>query len=73
MPKEINRIVKILMERDQMTHVEAHDFVLECISDLPSEYTFIDLEETLISDLGLEPDYVMDLDQFLKDNPYVED
>ena len=73
MPKEINRIVKILMERDEMTHVEAHDFVLECISDLPSEYTFIDLEETLISDLGLEPDYVMDLDQFLKDNPYVED
>lgn len=73
MPKEINRIVKILMERDEMTHVEAHDFVLECISDMPSEYTFIDLEETLISDLGLEPDYVMDLDQFLKDNPYVED
>lgn len=73
MPKEINRIVKILMERDQMTHVEAHDFVLECISDMPSEYTFIDLEETLISELGLEPDYVMDLDQFLKDNPYVED
>ena len=73
MPKEINRIVKILMGRDEMTHVEAHDFVLECISDMPSEYTFIDLEETLISDLGLEPDYVMDLDQFLKDNPYVED
>ena len=73
MPKEINRIVKILMERDQMTHVEAHDFALECISDMPSEYTFIDLEETLISDFGLEPDYVMDLDQFLKDNPYVED
>lgn len=73
MPKEINRIVKILMERDEMTHVEAHDFVLECISDMPSEYTFIDLEETLISDLGLEPDYVMDLDEFLEDNPYVED
>ena len=73
MPKEINRIVKILMERDEMTYVEAHDFVLECISDMPSEYTFIDLEETLISDLGLEPDYVMDLDEFLKDNPYVED
>lgn len=73
MPKEINRIVKILMERDEMTHVEAHYFVLECISDMPSEYTFIDLEETLISDLGLEPDYVMDLDQFLKDNPYGED
>ena len=73
MPKEINRIVKILMERDEMTHAEALDFVLECISDMPSEYTFIDLEETLISDLGLEPDYVMDLDQFLKDNPYVED
>jgi len=73
MTKEINRIVKILMERDEMTHVEAHDFVLECISDMPSEYTFIDLEETLISDLGLEPDYVMDLDEFLEDNPYVED
>ena len=73
MPKEINRIVKILMERDEMTYVEAHDFALECISDMPSEYTFIDLEKTLISDLGLEPDYVMDLDEFLKDNPYVED
>ena len=73
MPKEINRIVKILMERDQMTHVEAHDFVLECISDVTSEYTFIDLEEILSFDLGLEPDYVMDLDEFLEDNPYVED
>lgn len=73
MPKEINRIVKILMERDEMTHVEAHDFVLECISDMPSEYTFIDLEEILSFDLGLEPDYVMDLDEFIEDNPYVED
>ena len=73
MPKEINRIVKILMERDQMTHGEAHDFVLECISGMPSEYTYIDLEEILTFDLGLEPDYVMDLDEFLEDNPYVED
>ena len=73
MPKEINRIVKILMERDQMTYVEAHDFALECISDLPSVYTYIDLEEKLAYDFGLEPDYVMDLDQFLKDNQYVED
>ena len=73
MPKEINRIVKILMERDEMTHAEALDFVLECISDLPSAYTYIDLEEKLISDFGLEPDYVMDLDEFLEDNPYVED
>ena len=73
MPKEINRIVKILMERDQMTHGEAHDFALECVSDLPSAYTYFDLEEKLLYDFGLEPDYVMDLDQFLKDNPYVED
>ena len=73
MPKEINRIVKILMERDQMTQVEAHDFALECISDLPSVYTYINLEEKLAYDFGLEPDYVMDLDEFLEDNPYVED
>lgn len=71
--KELNPIVKVLMERDDMTAIEAHDFALECLQNLPQKYTYIDIEEMLMCDFGLEPDYIMDLITFMEDNPYVED
>lgn len=67
MPKEINSIIKILMERDEMSQMEAEDYLKEEVAYLSIEGdSYEDLEEMLRSELGLEPDYIMDLVEFIE-------
>ena len=66
MAAELNPIVKILVERDGMTAIEAHDFLLDCLQELPQKYNYIDLDELLTNSIGLEPDYMLDLIQFME-------
>lgn len=54
----MNEIVRILMNRDNMTKAEAEDYVKECRERII--YNGEDPEEVLY-DLGLEPDYIFDL------------
>lgn len=58
-------IVKILMERDDLSHQEAQQMVEECRQRLQDEAIpagDIELaEEILAEELGLELDYMMDL------------
>ena len=58
-------IVKILMERDDLSHQEAQQMVEECRQRLQDEAIptgDIELaEESLAEELGLELDYMMDL------------
>ena len=58
-------IVKILMERDGLSHQEAQQMVEECRQRLQDEAIptgDIELaEEILAEELGLELDYMMDL------------
>jgi hypothetical protein len=54
-----NPIVKILMERDELSYIEAEKMLLE-----GRRRVWIDMEdpgEVLEEDFGLEPDYFMDL------------
>ncbi|MCD8011995.1 MAG: hypothetical protein LUG99_02225 [Lachnospiraceae bacterium] len=58
----MNRIVKILMERDDLTRAEAEERLEETrqmMSDC--EYDPIECEEIMYSELGLELDYIFDL------------
>ncbi|MCC8110289.1 MAG: hypothetical protein LIO74_01245 [Ruminococcus sp.] len=58
----MNRIVKILMECDDLTRAEAEELVEETrqmMSDC--EYDPIECEEIMYSELGLELDYIFDL------------
>ena len=61
----MNRIVQILMERDELTQQEAQRMFDECRQHLIDEAVpFGDCElaeEILAEDLGLELDYLMDV------------
>lgn len=60
----MNRIVKILMDRDDMTEEEARDLMNDVRSEMDNAIECGDYslaEEIFESDLGLEPDYIMDI------------
>ena len=64
MAKEINRVVKILMERDNMTREEAEHLlnqVRDEMNDAIAEGDYDLAEDIMYSDLGLEMDYIMDV------------
>ena len=58
----MNEIVNILMQRDGMTKEEALDLVRE-VKDMMEEcnYDPEECEEIFSSELGLEPDYIINL------------
>lgn len=58
----MNRVVKILMERDGLTKQEAEniisevaDMIMECNGD------YSEAEDIMYSELGLEMDYILDI------------
>ena len=59
-----NRVIKILMNRDGITRDEAVSRINECqemIEEAMVEGDFEGVDDIIASELGLEPDYVMDL------------
>lgn len=60
-----DRIVAILMERDELTEEEAREQVedaVEAINDiLANGGSYEEAEDVLLEDLGLEMDYIFDL------------
>lgn len=58
------KVVKILMERDDLTEEEANDLSNECKEDMQQAVASGDYEyaEACMKDyLGLEPDYIFDI------------
>ena len=59
----MEKIIKILMNRDGVSYDEAKEMYLNCRSELMDALdgtSCLDPEEVLISELGLEPDYIFD-------------
>ena len=60
-----DRIIAILMERDDLTEEEAREQVedaVEAINDImESDGSYEEAEDVLLEDLGLEMDYIFDL------------
>ena len=56
----MNIVVKILMERDGMEEQEAIDLVRETKEDLLSRGGCY-ADDVILENLGLEPDYLMDI------------
>lgn len=52
----MNRVVKILMQRDDLTESEAKELVAECREALENGDT-----EAIADYLGLEDDYIFDI------------
>ena len=60
----MNKIVKILMKRDNLTEEEAKnqfEYVKEMINDAVSSGDYDEVEDIMYSELGLEMDYIMDI------------
>lgn len=58
----MNKVIRILMKRDDMTREEATALVEEVKEMmLEAAHNGDDPEEILMEELGLEPDYMMDI------------
>ena len=60
----MNKIIEILINRDGMNEQEAIEYfndVQEEAYELIEEGRLLNIEELILSDLGLEPDYIFDL------------
>ncbi len=62
--KKMNRVVSILMNRDGITEAEAKEMVQDTRDAIQEAIAFGDydlVDDIIAGDLGLEPDYVMDI------------
>ena len=58
----MNKVVKILMERDGITEQEAQEMVQETVNMMDEcDYDLVECEDIMMSDLGLEIDYFFDI------------
>lgn len=57
----MNKIIKILMERDGMSEYEARDLFNETRDEIISLEDPFEADNVLMEYLGLEPDYLFDL------------
>lgn len=60
----MNEVIKILMKRDNISREEAKDQInifLEDAEDYIQDGDLFGLEELLIDELGLDPDYLFDI------------
>lgn len=59
----MERVIKILMNRDGITYDDAKAMVMQCQEDLMDALSEgeMDLDYIIENELGLEPDYIEDL------------
>lgn len=61
----MNALVKVLMDRENMSHDEVVDWITESVEDFFDNDDIHNIEEILHTEFGLEPDYLFDLMEFL--------
>lgn len=57
----INKVVKILMDRDGMSKKEATKLVEDTRDELLECTSLTDADDIIMNNLGLEPDYIFDI------------
>lgn len=60
----MNRVIEILMRRDGVTKEEAKSLIEDTRSELYDAMegtSLIDVDEIIMNNLGLEPDYLLDI------------
>ena len=61
---KINKVIKILMERDDIDHETAEEIVRETRDELLSINNPFDADMIMATNLELEPDYIFDVLNF---------
>ena len=62
--EKINPVVEILMKRDKMSRLEAENYVeevREMLHEAAARGSYMECEDIMYDELGLETDYLMDL------------
>ena len=59
-----NKVIKILMERDDIDHETAEEIVRETRDELLSLDNSLDADMVMATNLELEPDYIFDVLNF---------
>lgn len=59
-----NKVIKILMERDDIDRETAEEIVRETRDELLSLYNSLDADMVMATNLELEPDYIFDVLNF---------
>lgn len=62
--EKLNPVVKILMNRDKMLRLEAENYVeevREMLHEAAARGSYMECEDIMYDELGLEPDYLIDL------------
>lgn len=57
----MNKVVKILMERDEIDRETAEDIVRETLNELLNLENPFEADDVMRDYLGLEPDYIFDV------------
>ena len=61
---KINKVIKILMERDDIDYETAEEIVRETRNELLSLGNSLDADMVMATNLELEPDYIFDVLNF---------
>ena len=61
---KINKVIKILMERDDIDRETAEEMVIETRDELLSLNNPLDADMIMATNLELEPDYILDVLNF---------
>ena len=61
---KINKVIKILMERDDIDHETAEEIVRETRDELLSINNPFDADMIMATNIELEPDYIFDVLNF---------
>lgn len=59
-----NNLVELLMRRDHISHEEAVEMLFTCREDINravEEGRYTEVDDIIMDDLGLEPDYLYDI------------
>jgi hypothetical protein len=57
----MNQVVEILMNRDGCTQEEAEQRLAECRALCEESLNYLEVEDIIASELGLEMDYIFDI------------
>ena len=57
----MEKVIRILMERDGMTREEAIELIEDTKSEILDSTNVLEADEIIECNLGLEPDYIFDI------------
>lgn len=62
----MNRLVKVLMDRDGMSQPDVEQWINDVANEYNNDPDSYDMEEMMLEEFGIEPDYLFDFLEFVR-------